>query len=30
MIVFFSKTGFDSDFNLRRWLNALDFREPPP
>ena len=30
MIVLLSKTGFDSDFNLRRWPYALVFREPPP
>ncbi len=30
MIILLSKTGFDSDFNLRRWPYALVFREPPP
>ena len=29
MIVFLSKTGFDSDFNLRKWPYALVFRKPP-
>ena len=30
MMIVRSKMGFDPDFNLRRWLYALDFREPPP
>ena len=30
MMIVRSKMGFDPDLNLRRWLYALDFREPPP